>query len=125
MSLNNHVEPFSFPPLDFISKVQCPICRKLRKPKELLAFQNSYNGGDETLYGWAIVTNCCNAIVCKGGSFDYNRLFGGESEEALAKLGYRKVSGKIVSDKPETISARITHPPRSKATIAYVIETQK
>lgn len=51
--------------------VKCPVCKKMKKPCELKEIQNSYNDGDETIYGHALITNCCRAIVAKSDYWDY------------------------------------------------------
>ncbi|HEY4483498.1 MAG TPA: hypothetical protein VI953_04980 [Candidatus Paceibacterota bacterium] len=78
------------------ARVECPKCKKLRPFDKLLAFENSYNGGDETLHGYALATRCCLAIVVKTGDFDLNRGVLNMGVDALEKLGCQKVGHNLV-----------------------------
>ena len=82
------------------TEVKCPVCGKLKKPNMLRRIANELHGQDDNLYGHALATKCCGAIVFKDYMFDYIReLFNIDKPP-------RTVNGIALTDKPELYKKR-------------------
>ncbi|MEK7628962.1 MAG: hypothetical protein AAB394_00365 [Patescibacteria group bacterium] len=57
------------PNVCILCEVKCPVCGNFKKPIDTRLIEVCYTGADGSLTGWAVITNCCQAILFKSYSF--------------------------------------------------------